>query len=239
MKIVSATPKELMLKVISGELDIAPVASTSLITHERELKMVPALSVHSVGPSLSSIVVSDGKTSLQNEDTIAVTNHTETSIMMLKIILERKGINVDFVTNIGADAKDLLSEAPFALTIGDDALMSKINGYRTIYDIGEEWWNLTHTPAVFAVTVANSNIVQKEPERIKKAVEILSKAVKYREESLGEIARHTSIRLNLPIELLLQYFQMIKLDFNNNVEKGLKRFLSEIKKMNLLEVKTS
>ncbi len=219
-----------MLKVISGELDIAPVASASLIAHERELEMVPALSVHSVGPSLSSIVVSDGETSIQNGDSIAVTNHTETSIMMLKIILERKGINVNFVTNIGADAKDLLSEAPFALTIGDDALMSTINGYRTIYDIGEEWWNLTHTPAVFAVTVANSNISQKEPERIRKAVELLSKAVKYREESLDEIARHASIRLNLPVKLLLQYFQMIKLDFNNDVEKGLKRFLNEIKK---------
>ncbi|MFC1753277.1 menaquinone biosynthesis protein [Thermoproteota archaeon] len=233
VKIISATPKELMLKVIAGKLDIAPVASTSLITHERELKLVKAMSVHSVGQTLSSIVVSNGKTSLKSGDTIAVTNDTETSIMMLKIILERKGIKADFVINTKTDTKDLLSEAPFALTIGDDALRSKINGYNIIYDIGEEWWNLTHTPSVYAVTVTNSELIQREPERIKQAIKILSEAVKYREESFDEVALQASTRMNLPIEFFLEYFQIINLDFNANVEKGLKSFKIEGKKMNL------
>lgn len=108
-----------------------------------------------------------------------------------------------------------------AVTVIGDRVFEAEKKFRYIYDLGEEWYNMTGFDFVFACWVANKII---DPEFISE----LNKALLY-----GQIHLHEVISENKPLYPdcnLEEYFrENIIYDFDHSKQQGLKSFLEYIK----------
>jgi len=226
IKIISSTPKQLLRMLLKGEIDMAPIASSNLLTSENGLVKLPIMSIHSKGPIMSAIVVSHKYSKLRRDAKIAVTADTSASSLMLKKILQLSNINAALVDASETSARTLLQDEEFALVIGDDALRARLDNHNIVLDIGEEWWRLTRTPAVFAVTAAVKENYDKSRVEFANVQRILKKIV-LDNRDLIEVAESSSRRSGLPLDLILDYFRNLRFIYDRSVDQGLRR-LSEI-----------
>jgi len=122
VQLTSATPRELLKSLLREELDFAPISSIAIQQHHDQLTPVPALSVHSEGPAISTVVIARKDHEIRDGSQIAITNYTETSARMLDAILRKKKIKTEFIQSNFTSIDQLLQEAPYALVIGNEAL---------------------------------------------------------------------------------------------------------------------
>ncbi|MCL4436789.1 MAG: menaquinone biosynthesis protein [Thaumarchaeota archaeon] len=230
VKIISATPRELLNLLLQDHIDFAPISSVSLAAAgSEELVAVPAMSVHSKGPILSAGVVSSRtpkhqRDSIRSGDRISVTEYTETSARMLEAILRARKIEeVTFLKSNYTKSNDLLSEAPLALLIGDEALKTCTGNEEAvmIFDIGEEWWRTMGKPAVFAVSAMRRKWVDENPKETNRILNLVRTSVQYGYSNLDEIIRETASRSDLPKELIAKYFRCVRLDYSADVQASL------------------
>jgi chorismate dehydratase len=91
------------------------------------------------------------KRPIRDIQTLAADTSSRTSVMLTRIVLsQRYGVEPRFLP-MAPDLDHMLTKADAALIIGDPALA--IDPARLAYpalDLGEEWWNLTGLPMVFA-----------------------------------------------------------------------------------------
>jgi chorismate dehydratase len=222
IKIISSTPKNLLRMLLQGEIDMAPVASSNLLSPDSRLVKLPIMSIHSKGPIMSAIVVSDKYSKLRNGAKIATTADTSASRLMLKKILQFSNVNATLVDASETSARTLLQEEEFALIIGDDALRARLENHNIVLDIGEEWWKLTGTPAVFAVTAAvedNYNNSRVEFAIVEKMLRNIVLEMK----GLNEVAESSSRKSGLPLDLILEYFRNLRFNYDRSVDQGLRR----------------
>ncbi|MCZ6613529.1 MAG: hypothetical protein O6762_02475 [Thaumarchaeota archaeon] len=222
IKIISSTPKQLLRMLLQGEIDIAPVASSNLLSPENRLVKLPVMSIHSKGPIMSAIVVSDKYSKLRSDARIALTADTSASSLMLKRILQFSNVNATLVDASETSALTLLQAEEFALVIGDDALRARLGNHNIVLDIGEEWWKLTGTPAVFAVTAAVEENYNSSREEFAVVEKRLRKIV-LEMNGLNEVAESSSRKSGLPLDLILEYFRNLRFNYDRSVDQGLRR----------------
>ncbi|MFQ6010616.1 MAG: MqnA/MqnD/SBP family protein [Nitrososphaerales archaeon] len=227
IEIVSSTPKQLLQMLLEGELDMAPVASSNLIGSEKKgLVKLPIMSIHSKGPIMSAIVVSNSYPKLRRDARIAATADTSASSFILKKILHLENFQATLVDASDTSAHALLEKEDFALVIGDDALRARLDAHHIVLDIGEAWWKLTRTPAVFAVTAALEENYNKSRETFAKVDRILREIV-LDNSNLQEVAKSSAKKSGLPFDLISEYFGNLRFSYDSSVDQGL-RSLSEI-----------
>jgi chorismate dehydratase len=197
----------------------------------KELQVVPGLSIYTLGPALSSLVISRSRVKLEDDDVVAASGYTETSVRMLQIILRRRGLKIKVQAHPGEHGMELLTKAPFALLIGDEALKSRLASVRLVMDVGEAWWDEFRSPAVFAVSAANRILAGKDTNAVERASELLREAVEASNETLDEVITISSSRSSLPKALLAEYFRTIKYGFDAQVEEGLGLFEREMRSL--------
>src|SRR5208283_6021406 len=222
VQLISATPRELLKLLLREELDFAPISSIAIQQHRDQLTPVPALSVHSEGPALSTIVIArkDHQQEIRGGDQIAITNYTETSARMLDLILRGKKIKTEFIYSNFTSIDQLLREAPYALVIGNEALAaSAANDRRKIFDLGEEWWSITKQPAVFAVSAVRRGLLEHQGD-VDRIVSLVKESLEYGYANLGRIIDRTAEQSGFQPSLLAEYFRHLRLDYTQHVEKG-------------------
>ena len=223
VQLTSATPRELLKSLLREELDFAPISSIAIQQHRDQLTPVPALSVHSEGPALSTIVIArkDHEQDIRDGDQIAITNYTETSARMLDAILRRKKIKTEFIQSNFTSIDQLLQEAPYALVIGNEALAaSAANDRRKIFDLGEEWWSITKQPAVFAVSAVRTSLLERGRADAERILSLVRESLEYGYANLGRIIDHTAKQSGFQPSLLAEYFGHLRLDYTKRVEQG-------------------
>ncbi|MEP7264189.1 MAG: MqnA/MqnD/SBP family protein, partial [Bacteroidota bacterium] len=95
---------------------------------------------------------------LEEIKTIVLDNQSRTSVMLSRILAEELWkINPEWITET---AEHPISEStPSAVVIGDRALAVK-SKFQYVYDLAEEWDELTMLPFVFACWVSNKKLPQ-------------------------------------------------------------------------------
>ncbi|MGD9900061.1 MAG: menaquinone biosynthetic enzyme MqnA/MqnD family protein [Calditrichaceae bacterium] len=89
------------------------------------------------------------KAELMNIKTIALDTSSRTSVALLKILLNEKyQISPEFIV-MQPDLPEMLKRADAALIIGDKALHYQ-DEYPLFLDLGEEWFDMTGLPFVYA-----------------------------------------------------------------------------------------
>ena len=229
------TPVALCRRLLEGALDISPIPAIEYARHSDKVLLLPDLTVSSNGRVMSIVIVS--KVPLQELDgkPVALTNTSATSQVLTKIILREK-YNIDpFFFESPPDLPEMFREAQAALLIGDDALRvcASPNRY-LLYDLGEEWKQLTGEKMVYAVWAVRRNYALQHPELVSMVFRAFLLSRDMSLECLDEIAEETARWEPFSIEYLCDYFQTLNFSFGSEYQQGLRRYFSMAEKTGAL-----
>jgi chorismate dehydratase len=204
---VQGVPTALNGKLVSGELDLAPISSIEYARHAERLRILPRLCVSSEGAVDSIQLVS--KLPLEHVRTIAVTPESATSVVLTKVLLPEA---THLPEGEEADAK---------LLIGDAALKSAFEDPTPHYDLGRLWLQRTGLPMVFAVWAAPEPVA----EGLLELQEALVSSVRAARADPQTLAYEASERYGYPPGFLARYFEKLRYSFGPRERAGLLAFL--------------
>lgn len=160
--------------------------------------------------------------------TIAVTEETSTSALLLRLLLEQR-----YHVAPAGYQRGRSTEADAQLLIGDEAL--RVQQANTQYpyeiDIAFEWWLWQHLPFVFAVWAIRKDAAPQERRPLELA---LSGALGGNLRQLDAIAREASAGLGIPAEALQAYLAGFIYRLSQPEEEGIKRFQELVNEHHLL-----
>lgn len=230
------SPIELCNKLFRGKLDISPIPSIEYARHADEVLLLPKLTVSSSGKVMSIIIVSKVPIEALDGKPVALTNTSATSQVMAKIILEQKYHLTPVYFESPPDLPEMFREAEAALLIGDDALrVFAKHGRFYLYDLGEEWKQLTGEKMVYAVWAVRKAYARQHPELVSKIFHAfqlsLDMSIEHLDEIAGEIARWETFSK----KFLKAYFETLRFEFGDAYQRGLKRYYTMAKKIGAIE----
>ena len=223
-EVIEASPRNLAAMFEKGEIDFAPVPSFYYLKNKDRMRCYE-FCVASENSVLSVVVVSREK--VLNDQCIAVTNQTSTSINLLKIILRERGLKNEVVPVDASKASELLKRCPHALVIGDEALKARLE-YRVVMDLGDEWHDLTGYPMVFGVATSRKERDMSEVNRT------VMESIKWGEENIDAIVKEAACKYELPKDLLEVYFKTLTYRLGVKERRGLALFEEKCHEYGLL-----
>ena len=155
VRYVPGHPADLNRRLRSGRLDISPSSSIEYAKHPERYLLCPDIAIAARARVMSVVLLSDAPVKSLPDDPIAVTGASDTSVVLLEILLrEFSGRRNRLVrTNLGP--RDALRRHPAFLAIGDQAIRASLSGTaRRVTDLGAWWRRETGTPFVFALWIA-------------------------------------------------------------------------------------
>ena len=167
--------------------------------------------------------------------TIAVTEDTSTSVVLLRLLLEkrygvipasydsrRRAEKRSTVKSVARDRRTA-AEADALLLIGDEALRFKQANTQYPYeiDLAFEWWLWQHQPSVFAVWTVRKDIEAPKKKELEAA---LARALAVNTGRLEAIAQEAAAGLGVPAEQLVAYLAGFHYRFGKDEEDGMARF---------------
>ena len=230
------TPTALCRKLLSGELDISPVPSIEYARHADELLLLPQLTVGSDGRVMSIIIVSKVPIEELDGKTVALTNTSATSQALAKIILRKKYLINPVYFESPPDLPEMFREADAALLIGDDALRVFADpGRFYLYDLGEEWQQLTGEKMVYAVWTVRKSFAAQYPEEVVRVFHSFENSMNLSLKNIDDIAEEIARWETFSIDFLKDYFKTLKYEFGNDYQKGLMRYYTLAQEIGAIE----
>ncbi len=230
---IEDVPSRINTLIREGEIDISPSSSIEFLRDPDRYELIPGHSVSSFGAVRSILLFS--KQDIETLDGMAVlcTYKSETSVALLRIILtvfysldcELKGSELSL--------EEALRDYPAYLLIGDDALResSRHSGLK-MYDLGEIWYRETGLPFVFALWIARKDLGRTSARELESFIQDLYEARRWAFNNLGHLAELCPLREELSNERLIEYWQGLSYDFDEEHKKGLalfRQYLVELK----------
>jgi chorismate dehydratase len=204
---VQGVPTDLNQRLVSGEIDLAPISSIEYARNAATLRILPRLCVSSEGAVDSIQLVS--RVPLERVRTVAVTPESATSVVLTKVLLPE------------ANHVPLGEEAEAKLLIGDAALKSAFEDPTPHYDLGRLWLERTGLPMVFAVWAAPDPPVPGTAE----LEDALVESVRLARAEPEQLAYEASERYGYPAGFLARYFEKLRYRFGPRERAGLYTFL--------------
>lgn len=234
---VEGVPARLNAQLAKGDIDVCPSSSIAYALNPERYLIIPDLSISSCGPVQSVLLFSAVPIGELDGREVLLTAESATSVNLLKILLkQRYGCHCSFrVTNHALNAA--LREAPAVLLIGDTALreLQASSGVR-VYDLGEQWYDWTGTPFVFALWLASRKAFDTHTEELRCLAGQLRSAKAYALENLDRIADVSPDADWMGRERLLHYWRSnLSYDLGREHCQGLARFFRLAADMGLIE----
>ncbi|MEX0912436.1 MAG: menaquinone biosynthesis protein [Gemmatimonadota bacterium] len=216
------TPAALNRLLSEGSIDIAPSSSIEYALHPDTHRILPDLAIGSRGAVRSIVFLAERPIPELGGHTVAVPTASATSVVLLKILLRvRWDVDVRFRWF------DQMSEDPFAtgaaaaLFIGDVALRKDLHPLTPVrLDLGEEWWNETGLPFVFAVWQAASG----SAAELRRLHQLLLESRTYGRDHRSALAKRYSRHFAMPAGALAAYWEGLVYDLDPAMIEGLKTF---------------
>ncbi len=165
-QLVDGVPTKLNRMMADGSLDISVVSAVEYARDSNRYLLLPDLAISCDGPVNSVMLFSKVAVKDLAGRKVLVSRSSMTSVALLELLFaERWKVKPEFVPS-DAEITDIArfgeEEHDARLVIGDAALLlgsKSERAYEYAYDLGEEWKAWTDLPFVFAVWVAQRNIV--------------------------------------------------------------------------------
>ncbi|MCS7264657.1 MAG: menaquinone biosynthesis protein [Armatimonadetes bacterium] len=192
--LVFGTPAQLSFWLEQGKIDagLIPIAE---YLRGVGYGVVADVALVSDGAVRSVLLVS--KVPLFQIETVAVDKGSRSSVLLLKVLMAESFGLKPLLFPTEPDLEAMLAKADAALLIGDAALLAQISPHWQVFDLGQEWKNLTGLPFVFATWVIG-----------KEGFELASWLLKAKTEglrNLDAIVVEESQKRNLDPELVRHY----------------------------------
>lgn len=189
-------PAECADRLATGRADLGVVPAFELV--RQDLEVLPGAGIASHGP-VRSIVLASSRP-LTEVRTLAADSSSRTSVQLARIILERRYGVSPAIRMLPPDLDTMLHNADAALLIGDPALRVNLARHsECLYDLGEEWLEMTGLPMVFAVWAGRRGVATPE------IAAAFRDSCRYGRENMEEIVRLESERRGFPAEVVREY----------------------------------
>ena len=189
-------PAECADRMASRQADIGIVPAFEL--SRQDLDIIPGTGIACHGAVRSILLVS--KRPAGEIRTLAADSSSRTSVQLARVILERKFGAAPVSVPHAPDLGGMLQTADAALIIGDPALHldpAQLPYY--VYDLGEEWVDLTGLPMVFAVWAAQRGVAGEQVARA------FSESCRFGRERIAEIVGVEAPRRGFSTDLVREY----------------------------------
>lgn len=235
--LIKGNPSDLDRMLRGNLLDLAPIPSIAYARNYRDYVIMPEISISCDGEVKSIYLFSKVPIDQLGGKNIALTNISATSQALLRIIMARK---YGLTPNYFASAPELgamLMEADAALLIGDDALRAKYNQDRRlfVYDLGQEWKDMTGLPMVFSVWAIRKDFAAKHREQVQVIKNTFVDCMNYSLEHIEDVAWKAAQWEEFPASYLVDYFNSLRFDFDPRKQEGLLAYYKEACGMGLIE----
>lgn len=249
-RFTKGVPSRLNKLLRDGKLDISPSSSIEYLRNRDRYLILPFFSISSSGPIDSILLFSKVPLNEMGGKTIAISSETETSVVLLKIILkEFLSIKCKFRTVKYRSVKSALSSFPAFLLIGDTAMKeakkavaekdhrfqsmqsvschpSPITHYPSVYkyDLAELWNLHTGLPFVFALWIVRKEAISDKKDLIMKLSIDLIHANRFASGKLDLIAKKFPNKKWLDEKSLVAYWKKISYNLTDKHMEGLRLF---------------
>ena len=232
-RFVKGVPSKLNKMLRDGEVDVSPSSSIEYLRNKDKYVVLPWFSISSSGPIKSILLFSKYTLDELGGKAIAVSSESETSTLLLKIILkEFFSVECSFNQESRRSVRNILTSFPAMLHIGDTAMIEahklSLDKQRQasmyVYDLGDLWDKYTGLPFVFALWVVRKTVAEEKGDLIRKLSDDLMKAGKFAGRRFKMIAREAPHNKSLSEKELVEYWKLISYDFSEKQMEGLKLF---------------
>ncbi len=158
---VTGVPAVLNKMLLAGEIDVCPSSSIEYAYHPERYRILPQLSISSVGAVASVLLFSRVPVEKLDGRKIRLSSESATSVNLLKILLVRRfGCSCTYeVAQPGVTVAD--GDTSALLLIGDSALRTSLEASDLfVYDLGEMWYSWTGHPFVFALWLCRNEVAE-------------------------------------------------------------------------------
>lgn len=219
------TPADLNSALLDGRLDAACISSIEFARHADDLELLPSMCIAADGAVGSIFAISNG--SFDSIRTVYTTPASATSVVLLDVLLQLRGITADFRT-LDTGAEEVLSQPGTAvLLIGDDAMAApgavELRNFE-FTDLGTRWHDETGLPMVYAVWAVRRDAVAAEPDLVEVLDRMLVESVRKFSVS-PDAVRAASAEHGVDEHAARSYFDRLCYSFGPRERTGLIRFL--------------
>ncbi len=209
-------PSRLADQLAASELDVAliPVIEYFRAGH---YTMVPGVSIASRGPVLSVTLFS--RVPWPKIRSVALDEGSRTSATLTRVLLEKRHGTRPRTVHLPMDvaADDMSTDA--VLLIGDRAMQACLPGFDFAYDLGQEWFEWTGLPFVYAVWAVRPDVDLHGVDEALRACKELGLA------RVGTIAAREAPALGLDAGFCRRYLSnVLCFDLGRRELAGLERF---------------
>jgi chorismate dehydratase len=228
---VRGVPTTINRALLEGEVAIGPISSYEFALHTDELLLVPGLSIASLG-AVNSVLLFSWRPDPRELDglPVALTNHSATSINLLRVLCERSYHIAPEWQSQPQDLEAMLTTCEGALLIGDRALFEGVlrrhigrRGLPYCFDLGDEWLKLSSLPFTFAVWAVRADYA--EAVRAAGIIPALYSARTEGLNAIDEIALAYAPRLGLPAGVCAKYLRSLRYTLDGRDLEGMRVFL--------------
>jgi chorismate dehydratase len=223
VEVCTGVPAELNAQLAAGTLDVAPCSSIEYARHRGEYRLLPGLAIGSEGVVGSIRLESSGPVAALAGATVCVPTASATSVVLLRILLEEfRGLAPRYRWYRQEEDGDPVAEGAAAvLRIGDVALRRVTPPDRRVLDLGADWTSHTGLPFVYALWQARREVPEADLVRLHRRLE--GWRAWFAEHASG-LARVHAPRYGLAPDVLLRYWQSLRYDLDERMQRGLLEF---------------
>ncbi len=217
----------------AGGVDIAPTSSIIYAKNFRDFLILPGFSLSAFGRTGSILLFSDllkpGE-HLWHElegKTVAVPGTSESSSVLLEIILRMKGIRAKIIYHKEPHLDKMLKKADSALLIGDDALKADFDGREVLCDLGAEWKELTGQKMVYALWVIRKEAAEKNPGEVSIFHSKLAQSRKKAMEDIEAISAELAVDMGVSQKFMKSHLETLDFGLGSDVICGLNEYFGK------------
>lgn len=199
IELYPGVPSALGQAAAEGKIDAGPLSLVDFWKLEDQFTKLGQFCIATMGKTRSVLFYSKQPVEELQGACLGVTSHTSTARRLLEVILHHR-------YHVCPDSYVDIDEPNDAfLTIGDNALRCRygVPSYPYRYDLGEEWFNMTGLPFVFAVWAVRKDL---HPDAVSHLTNVLYTCIDEAMEHLHNIAqRRMDVRMSL--REIIEYYQ--------------------------------
>ncbi|MEE4241509.1 MAG: menaquinone biosynthesis protein [Desulfopila sp.] len=222
--IVEEPPAVLNRLLASQQIDMGFVSSYEYCVRPEQYRILRDLSISSTGAVGSVFIFSRVPLEKLDSKLVLLSNQSETSACLVKIILEEfYGIRPQYIS--GGVFGEISRSCQAILAIGDDALrLVTSGGYDYQFDLGEIWYQHTGLPFVFSVCVVREAFCRKHGDIVEQVRRRLIACREQGKDNLDAICRRVAPVIPMEYGACYRYLQGLEYDLGENKCLSLEKY---------------
>lgn len=228
LHVIEEPPAVLNRMLAAETIDLGFVSSYEYCVRPQRYLILPDLSISATGPVGSVFLFSRVPLTQLDDSLVLLSNQSETSVCLLKIILEEfHSLRPQYI--VGEVNGEISASCQAVMAIGDDALRLVSSGrYAYQFDLGEIWLEHTGLPFVFSVCVVRENFARKRGEAVSEVQALLTDCRDAGSRQLDWICRQVAPRIPMDCEKCHTYLKGLEYDLTKEKCEALEKFFSAL-----------